>query len=97
MDVHPREQVYKWKKLACRALKANGGVMKTKRLQDNVLVSIGVKTEPQSALKEQMLSTVRGFILLQSKASATKHYPSQCLTSQLFLDAVVFKLAIRHR
>lgn len=50
-------KVYKWKKLGCRALKANGGVMKTKRLQDSVLDSIGATTEVKPTLKVQMLST----------------------------------------
>lgn len=53
----PDTKVYKWKKLGSRALKANGGIMKTKRLQESVLDSIGATSEAKAALKAQMLST----------------------------------------
>jgi hypothetical protein len=54
-------QVYKWKKLGTKALKANGGVMKTKRLQESVLASIGADRDAMADLKTQMLSAVRLF------------------------------------
>lgn len=50
---------YKWKKLAAGALKANGGTMKVKKLQEAVLGKINADTDEKAKLKTEMLQKVR--------------------------------------